>query len=118
MGDVFHIGKKKRFTLEQACEILPIVRRVTERGVAEVDELHRRYGYPSSAEELARFEEDLNAILQVWADQVLALGCEPKGLWLVDFDNGAGFYCWRYPEMEIGHFHGYDDGFRGRVPIN
>ena len=25
-------------------------------------------------------------------------GLEVKGLWLVDFDNGSGYYCWQYPE--------------------
>ena len=40
-----------------------------------------------------------------------------KGLWLVDFDNGNGYYCWRWPEPELAYFHGYDEGFDGRVRI-
>ena len=44
--------------------------------------------------------------------------CVVKGLWLVDWDCGDGYYCWRYPEASIAHFHGYDDGFNGRMPIN
>ena len=44
------------------------------------------------------------------------MGLEIKGLWLVDFDSGAGYYCWKYPESSLGHFHGYDEGFSGRVP--
>ena len=24
---------------------------------------------------------------------------------------------WRYPEETIGHFHSYEDGFAGRMPI-
>jgi hypothetical protein len=38
-------------------------------------------------------------------------------VWLVDWDSGAGYYCWRYPEESLGHFHGYQEGFAGRVPI-
>jgi len=38
-------------------------------------------------------------------------------LWLVDFDNGEGYYCWSYPEPAITHYHGYDDGFAGRISI-
>ena len=40
-----------------------------------------------------------------------ALGAEVKGVWLVDFDNGSGYYCWRWPETAIDHFHGYEEGF-------
>jgi hypothetical protein len=46
-----------------------------------------------------------------------AFGADVKGLWLVDFDNGSGYYCWRWPEPELAHFHGYDEGFSGRVRI-
>ena len=42
---------------------------------------------------------------------------QAKGLWLVDFDNGEGYYCWSYPEPAITHYHGYDDGFAGRISI-
>ena len=52
-----------------------------------------------------------------WARELTALGLEIKGLWLVDFDSGAGYYCWKYPEPALDHFHGYDEGFTGRVPL-
>jgi hypothetical protein len=48
---------------------------------------------------------------------VRARGVEVKGLWLIDFDNGSGYYCWRHPEPGLHFFHSYEDGFSGRVPI-
>jgi hypothetical protein len=35
------------------------------------------------------------------------------------FDCGEGYdyYCWRYPAESLGFFHGYEEGFQGRVPI-
>ena len=45
------------------------------------------------------------------------MGAQVKGLWLVDFDNGDGYYCWRHPESAITHFHDYDEGFAGRMKI-
>jgi hypothetical protein len=36
----------------------------------------------------------------------------------VDFDNGDGYYCWCYPEHSITHYHGYSDGFAGRMKIH
>jgi hypothetical protein len=46
-----------------------------------------------------------------------ALGAEVKGVWLVDFDNGSGYYCWRWPETTVDHFHSYEEGFGGRSRI-
>ena len=57
-------------------------------------------------------------IVNQWAQRVTALGCEVKGAWLVDWDNGDGYFCWRYPEETISHHHGYDEGFAGRVAIH
>jgi hypothetical protein len=55
----------------------------------------------------------LQDIVNGWADEVRALGVEVKGLWLVDFDNGEGYYCWKYPEETVGHYHGYEEGSPG-----
>jgi hypothetical protein len=52
-----------------------------------------------------------------WAEAVQDLGAEAKGLWLVDFDAGNGYYCWKHPEATVSHYHGYDDGFAGRMKI-
>lgn len=113
MGEVFFLGKRRRFTLEEARELLPVVRRVTERYIDEARRVRRRLGEQVSAE----LEESLNEVLRAWAEQIEVLGAEPKGLWLVDFDNGDGYYCWRYPEPQIGHVHGYEDGYRARTPL-
>jgi hypothetical protein len=47
----------------------------------------------------------------------MEMGIEVKGLWLIDFDNGSGYYCWRYPEESLQFYHSYEDGFRGRMRI-
>ena len=62
-------------------------------------------------------EEEREAIVHEWASRIHALGLEIKGLWLVDFDSGAGYYCWKYPEPSLDHFHGYDEGFAGRLAL-
>jgi hypothetical protein len=41
-----------------------------------------------------------------------------KGLWLVDFDSGDGYWCWAYPEADLGHWHSYEGGFGARVPVD
>jgi hypothetical protein len=57
-------------------------------------------------------------VLVGWTRSLQALGVEVKGLWLADFDNGAGYYCWRYPETGLEYYHSYEEGFRGRIRIH
>ena len=47
----------------------------------------------------------------------IRLGIEVKGLWLIDFDCGSGYYCWQWPEPGLQFFHGYEEGFRGRMQL-
>jgi hypothetical protein len=96
----------KIFTYEDACALLPEVQRLTDVAVAQVDQIDE-----ADPEVYQRIVAD-------WAESVMALGIEVKGLWLVDFDSGGGYYCWRHPEPALEYFHGYDEGFSGRVKLN
>ena len=96
---------RRVFTLDEARALLPEVRRITNTAVAKFEEL---------AEEL---ESERQTLVERWARDVRALGVEVKGLWLVDFDSGAGYYCWKYPEAGLDHFHGYEEGFTGRLKL-
>jgi hypothetical protein len=118
MGDIVFIGKKRRFTLDEAKELLPAVRRVTERAVNSVEKVRNRRRRAPKAMDGPAYEEATQAVIGTWAQQIERLGCEPKGLWLVDFDNGRGYFCWRYPEPGLAYAHDYDEGFGGREPIN
>lgn len=109
---------ERRWSLEAARALLPEVRQRTERACAEAQELAaERAGHPPESPAWRAADVRLQAVVDRWAREMEALGLEVKGLWLVDFDSGAGFYCWRWPEPELAFFHGYEDGFGGRVPI-
>jgi hypothetical protein len=98
---------KKIFTYEDASALLPEVQRLTKAAVDRASEL---------ADDTAT-TEDYQRIVQEWANEVMSLGIDVKGLWLVDFDNGSGYYCWQWPEESLQYFHGYDEGFQGRVKL-
>ena len=98
---------KKIFSYEDASALLPEVQRLTTEAVGLVESL----------DEATASSEDYQHIVQQWADSVISLGIDVKGLWLVDFDNGSGYYCWQHPEESLQYFHGYDEGFRGRVRL-
>ena len=106
------------FTYEEALATFPQVRRLTERAVLQIEALVNRLQSSEELEERKKeIDEAVQEIVRAWAAEVVALGCEIKGMWLVDWDSGDGYYCWRYPEEALSHFHSYEDGFAGRVPI-
>ena len=81
------------------------MQRLTHAAVDEVEAL------PESA------ATEQQRVVGRWAESVMQLGIDVKGVWLVDFDNGSGYYCWQYPEESLQYFHGYEDGFGGRVRL-
>jgi regulator of sirC expression with transglutaminase-like and TPR domain len=101
------LQEKKIFTFAEAREALPRVRQITSDAVARYDALG----------EDPETEEERQELVQEWIRQLSTLGVEIKGLWLVDFDSGAGYYCWKYPESSLEYFHGYEEGFAGRLPL-
>jgi hypothetical protein len=111
-------GDGKIFTYEEALATFPRVRELTERAVQQIEAMVNRLQSRTELEERkAELDEAVQGIVAAWAAEIAALGCEIKGMWLVDWDSGGGYYCWRYPEEALGHFHSYEDGFAGRVPI-
>ncbi len=106
------------FTLDEAKAILPRVKLLTSDAVRRAEALSAQlHGVAEDDPDHATISAALRDVVNGWAEELQALGAEPKGLWLVDFDNGVGYYCWRYPEPGITHYHGYADGFAGRVTI-
>lgn len=93
--------------------MIPEVRRLTEEAYQRAAALEPEPGASLSAE----VQQELDAVVEAWARAVVSLGAEVKGLWLVDFDNGSGYYCWRYPEDGLHYYHSYEEGFRGRLRI-
>lgn len=98
---------RRIFTFAEAREMLPRVAEITADAVLRYARL------PESKES----EEERQRVVRDWVNQIASLGAEIKGLWLVDFDSGSGYYCWRFPEPALEYFHGYEEGFAGRLPL-
>ena len=108
------MSEKKIFSYEDAVALLPEVERLTRAAVDVLETLMDS----SEGEVPAGAESEYEKVVGDWARSILSLGIEVKGLWLVDFDNGSGYYCWKYPETSLQYFHGYEEGFGGRVRLN
>ena len=117
--DITPLNHKRTFTLEEARSALPVVYRVTEATAREVRLLLNRMESVKgmNASKAAELEKDINLLIDRWQQKVQKLGAHPKGLWLADFDDGKGYYCWKFPETDISYWHGYNDGFSGRTPL-
>jgi len=107
----------KSWSLAAARQMIPDVRARTARAVEEVEQLEAARDRLKPGPARAEYDERIEAVVQRWAREMEALGLDVKGLWLVDFDSGAGYYCWKWPEQELEYFHGYEEGFGGRARI-
>ncbi|MBC7161217.1 MAG: DUF2203 domain-containing protein [Immundisolibacter sp.] len=107
------------FSLAEAQALFPLVRGITQRTAEELAPVQRQLKVlPRRSPELQAAEQRYQAIVGAWVNKMRRLGLVVKGLWLVDFDTGDGYLCWKYPELKLGHYHGYDEGFAGRRPLD
>jgi hypothetical protein len=107
-------AEKRVFSYDEAAALLPEVRRLTEAAYQRVADLGAG---TSEGIATAEVEGRIEGIVGAWAQALMEMGIEVKGLWLIDFDNGSGYYCWRYPEESLQFYHSYEEGFRGRMRI-
>ena len=109
---------RRTFSLAEAQQMLPRVQALTAQAAQEVDQLSNAlHGMAETDPARALSVAQLEGAVAAWTRRVRGLGLEVQGLWLVDFDNGDGYYCWKYPEVAILHYHGYQEGFAGRMKI-
>ena len=107
--------EKRTFTFSEAAAALPEVRDLTSAAHERVEALRAR---AEAGGDTAALQAEANAVVEEWARAMHGRGIEVKGLFLIDFDNGSGYYCWRWPETALEYYHSYDEGFQGRMRIH
>lgn len=108
------------FTLDEARDLMPRVQAITKPVFELASSLNRELKEVEDLRDEARAEElrfRLQALVTTWAETIRDLGPEVKGLWLVDFDSGDGYWCWSYPEEDLHHWHSYEGGYGARVAV-
>lgn len=120
MGEVISLKRNKCFTLEEANETLSIILKLSEEASRQTQDLIEKLDIENRKPnpDGTSYEEQINAIIAAWQNKVEKLGALPRGLWLADFDAGDGYYCWKYPEPRIEHWHRYHEGYTKRVPLS
>lgn len=105
-------AERRRFTYAEARALLPRVQQLTREAYERVERL-----LDPGAESGER-REQAQSIVNAWATEMNSMGLEIKGLWLVDFDSGSGYYCWKHPEPSLDYYHTYEEGFSSRIRIH
>jgi hypothetical protein len=119
MDGLISIQRQGLFSLKEARRILPVVRRITLDISEQVDALIAQLETTPDAQKtvIAGLEDEINKLIHHWNEKIKKLGANPKGLWLVDFAFSDGYYCWKYPETDLQFWHGLEDGYSGRRPL-
>jgi hypothetical protein len=131
----------KRFTLAEAQRLIPEVYRLMREAVALKNQSQEAEGAMQGlnqrimmmggmtvdrphAVEARKRRDAIMASLRAALEAVQEIGCVVKDLdlGLVDFPTlfrGEEVYlCWKLGETVIQYWHGLDEGFRGRKPID
>lgn len=135
------MAKQKTFTYEQATTLLPVLRTLLKRAMDgkqliesvenELQDLRHRIllsgglsvDIPAVAHRRAERDKALQEIKDALAE-IEAIGVQVKDLdiGLLDFpcvvEEEIILLCWKYGEEKIGFWHGMEEGFRGRKPID
>lgn len=115
---IIEFKPKKVFSYTDISDLIPIIHRITKQYKERVAGLILKLDLLADQEvKRMAVEQEINNQIQEWQTKVEKLGAVSKGLWIADFDSGDGYFCWKFPEAKITHWHGYRDGFSGRRPV-
>jgi len=105
----------KIFSLDEACELLDLIKRITKRHRQELVPIRYRLDRMLSNDpRRAAIENGFEVVVERWKVKMEQLGTLPSSLWVVEFDVGDGYLSWRYPELGISYVRGYDSLFSAR----
>ena len=135
----FDAGYEKLFTVEEANNMLPLVRAIAQdlsRLYSELVERQQRLDHLSSGREQAEddpYGEELRQVeveldrdktkLRDYVEELRQLGveCKDPEKGLVDFpsemDGRVVYLCWKMDEPEVLYWHELDRGFSGRQAL-
>jgi hypothetical protein len=135
------MAKPKTFTLEQAQLLLPVLKSLLKKAmdakqlIEQVEKEFQELGHrillsggllvnvPAVALRRAEHDKALQEIKDTVAE-IDAIGVQVKDLdiGLLDFpcvvEDEVVLLCWKYGEEKIEYWHGLEEGFKGRKPID
>lgn len=118
IAEIVPTGDPRVFSLSEAKALFPLVRRITQTAYAELEPVRKSLeALLPTDPRIAEVEHQYETVVKRWVGKMERLGLVVKGLWLVDFDTGDGYLCWKFPELRLAHYHSYAEGFANRRPL-
>lgn len=116
---LIELRNTEQFTVERVNSLLPVIVKITKQYKLDVENKFFILEQISSSktERVQSLEAEIDSQIAAWKEKMKRLGATPAGLWCLDFDNGKGYYCWKFPEEKIAYKHSYQEGFTNRRPI-
>jgi hypothetical protein len=135
------VPKMKTFTLDQAHRLLPVLKSLLKRsmeGKQLIDQVEKEQqdirhrillsgglsvDIPALSHRRAQRDKALQEIKDAVAE-INSIGVQVKDLdiGLLDFpcalEDEVVLLCWKYGEDKIRYWHGLEEGFKGRKPID
>jgi hypothetical protein len=135
------MAKKKTFTLDEAQTLVPVLSALLKRAIdskqlveqteKEFQDLNHRIllsgglllDVPKFARRKAERDKAVNDAKDALAE-IESIGVQVKDLdiGLLDFpcvvEDQIILLCWKLGEEKIGYWHGVEEGFRGRKPVD
>src|SRR6478735_4880546 len=115
------MAKQKTFTLEEAQTLVPVLRSLIKRAMDDKGVIE------AVEKELLDLKHRILLSGGLFVDipaEIDAIGVQVKDLdiGLLDFpcavDDEIVLLCWKYGEEKIEYWHGMEEGFQGRKPID
>lgn len=120
MEPVFQINAKKAFSLEEAKRVGTLLYHITKKKSQRVEALlaQLQVKMDLGEAEFSQLEDEIDREIREWEGKVERLGGLPRGLWMADLDSGTGYFCWKFPEVTVDHWHRYEDGNSKRICLS
>ncbi len=115
---------QKYFTPQEANKRLPLIKGIVGDILSKARDLKASMANGVSDSKKDFYQKTLDE-MESLIDELENLGCYYKDwnfeMGLVDFpaliDGKEALLCWRSDEPDVRWYHGFDDGFAGRLPI-
>src|SRR5690606_24732290 len=111
------LKRPRRFQLEDARSFLPAIDAVTRQAMDKAEPIVTMINNPKDLQDKKLLTLRLQSIVEKWSSQMLYFGVMTRGLWMVDFDCGHGYYSWVAGEKDITTYRSYTQDFDQRTPL-
>ncbi len=112
------MSKMKTFTYDEASTLLPVLQSLLKRcmdGKILIEQIELEF-------QNLKHRIFLSGGLMVNVEQAIGVQVKDLDMGLLDFpfklDDDIVLLCWKYGETSIDYWHGIEEGFQGRKPVD